>query len=325
MMRTIARLAASMLAGVALSASAQDWPTKPIRLIVPFGQGGVVDTVFAATRLAVEQRLGQKFVVEYRPGAGGNVGMQAVLAAGADGYTFAVAPSNTITINQYLFKSMPFDPLRDFVPVTMLVDVPLVLSVSAKHPVTSLREFIENARANPGKINFGSPGPATPPHLASELFARTAGLQLVHVPYKGGNAAAVALIANDVQMMLIAYASLRGQIQGGLVRPLAVAATERVGGLPNVPTFAEAGFADLQRAMPRSWWSLVAPRGTSDAIIARLQSEFRAALLAPDARARFAEAGLIPVGSTPADFGSLWPEEAARWSKLIQEIGLKLD
>jgi tripartite-type tricarboxylate transporter receptor subunit TctC len=305
-------------------ARAQEWPAKPIRLIVPFGQGGLVDTVLATTRLAVEEKLGQRFVVEYRTGAGGNVGMQAVLAGGGDGYTFAVAPSNTLTINQHLFK-MSFDPLRDFVPVTMLVDVPLVLSVSAKHPVSTLREFIDHARANAGKVNFASPGPATPPHLASELFARATGLQLVHVPYKGGNAAAVALITNEVQMMLISYASLRGQIQGGQVRPLAVAADERVGGLPNVPTFAEAGFPDLQRAMPRSWWGLVAPRGTPEAAINRLQGEFRAALLAPEAQARLRESGLVPVGSTPAEFGKSWPEESERWSTLIKAIGLKLD
>lgn len=306
-------------------AGAQDWPTKPIRFIVPFGQGGITDLVFAVTRGAVEARLGQKIIVENRAGAGGNIGMQAVLAAGADGYTFAAAPSNTITINQYLFKEMPFDPLRDFVPVTMLVDVPLVLSVSAKFPVTTLKEFVDHARANPEKVHFGSPGPATPPHLASELLARTMNLKMVHVPYKGGNAAAVALIANEVQTMLIAYASLRGQIDGGLVRPIAIAAPERLAKLPNVPTFAEAGFADLQKVIPRNWWGLLAPRGTPEAAIKRLQSEFAAALAAPEAQAKIRDAGLIPVGSTPAEFGQSWPEEARRWSTLIREAGLKLE
>lgn len=147
-----------------------------------------------------------------------------------------------MVIKQFLFANMPFDPLRDLLPVTMLVDVPLVLSVSARHPVQSLKEFIENAKASPGKVNFGSPGSATPPHLAAELMARTAGISVVHIPYKGGNAAATALIANEVQFMLIAHASLRGQIAGGLVRPIAVAANQRLEGLPNVPTFAEAGY-----------------------------------------------------------------------------------
>ena len=320
------RLATALLLSLASSfATAQDWPTKPVRLVVPVGQGGVMDTVINATRPAVEERLGQKLVVEYRAGAGGNVGMQSVLAAGADGYTFAVAPANTITINQYLYAGMTFDPLRDFIPVTMLVDVPLVLSVSAKHPVNTMREFIEHARANAGKVNYGSPGAGTPPHLAVELFARSAGLRLQHVPYKGGNAAAVALVTNEVQMMLIAYASLRGQILGGLVRPLAVAAPERITGLPNVPTMAEAGYPDVLKALPRSWWGLAAPKGTPETIVNRVAAEFRAALAAPQAQAQFREAGLVPVGSTPADFGKLWTADAARWSALIRDANLKLE
>ncbi|MEO7405018.1 MAG: tripartite tricarboxylate transporter substrate-binding protein, partial [Burkholderiales bacterium] len=224
-----------------------------------------------------------------------------------------------------LFDKMPFDPLRDFVPVTMLVDVPLVLSTGAKHPVVTLREFIEYAKANPGKVNFGSPGPGTPPHLAGEMLARAAGLSLVHVPYKGGNAAATALIANDVQLMIIAHATLRGQIEGGLVRPLAVIGTERLGGLPNVPTVAEAGYPDLQKQLPRSWWSIVAPRGTPDPIVQRLAAEFRAALLAPEAQQRLRSAGLIPVGSTPTEFSQGLPTEARQWGELIKAMGLKLE
>ncbi|MFN0163908.1 MAG: Bug family tripartite tricarboxylate transporter substrate binding protein [Burkholderiales bacterium] len=304
---------------------AQEWPNRPIRFIVPFGQGGLVDTVLTATRQMVEARLGQKIVVEYRPGAGGNVGMQAVQQSAADGYTIAVAPSNTMVINQFLFASMAFDPLRDFAPVTMLVDVPLVLSVSAKHPVQTLREFIDYARANPGKVNFGSPGSATPPHLAAELLARAAGISVVHVPYKGGNAAATALIANEVQFMLIAHASLRGQIAGGLVRPVAVAAGQRLDGLPNVPTFAEAGYPALQREMPRSWWGLVAPKGSPEAVLNRLAAEFRAALGTPEAQGRLREAGLVPVGSSPAEFAAGLPEEARNWGALIKATGLKLE
>jgi len=305
--------------------NAQDWPNRPIRFIVPFGQGGVVDTVITATRQSLELRLGQKIVVEYRPGAGGNIGMQAVQSAAPDGYTFAVAPSNTMVINQFLFANMPFDPLRDLAPVTMLVDVPLVLSVSARHQVQSLKEFIDNAKASPGKVNFGSPGAATPPHLAAELMARAVGISVVHIPYKGGNAAATALIANEVQFMLIAHASLRGQISGGLVRPIAVAANQRLEGLPNVPTFVEAGYPALLREMPRSWWGLIAPKGTPDVVINRLANEFRLALAAPDAQSRFREAGLVPVGSSPSEFAAGLAEEARNWGALIKSIGLKLD
>jgi tripartite-type tricarboxylate transporter receptor subunit TctC len=319
----VASLAALLFAATALQA--QEWPNRPIRFIVPFGQGGLVDTVLTATRQTVEARLGQKIVVEHRPGAGGNVGMQAVQQAAPDGYTIAVAPSNTMVINQFLFASMPFEPLRDLSPVTMLVDVPLVLSVSAKHPVQTLKEFIDNAKANPGKVNFGSPGGATPPHLAAELLARAAGISVAHIPNKGGNAAATALIANEVQFMLIAHASLRGQIAGGLVRPIAVAASQRLDGLPNVPTFAEAGYPALQREMPRSWWGLVAPKGTPETIMNRLANEFRLALTTPEAQSRLREAGLVPVGSSPAEFAAVLPEEARNWGALIKGIGLKLE
>lgn len=316
-------LALIVCAGTPLQA--QEWPTRPIRFIVPFGQGGVVDTVLTATRQSLEAKLGQKIIVEYRPGAGGNIGMQAVQLAAPDGYTFAVAPSNTMVINQFLFANMPFDPLRDLSPVSMLVDVPLVLSVSARHPVQSLKEFIENAKVSPGKVNFGSPGSATPPHLAAELMARTAGISVVHIPYKGGNAAATALIANEVQFMLIAHASLRGQIAGGLVRPIAVAANQRLEGLPNVPTFAEAGYPALQREMPRSWWGVMAPKGTPEAIVNRLANDFRHAMAAPEAQSRLRETGLVPVGSSPAEFAAGLPEEARNWGALIKSIGLKLD
>jgi tripartite-type tricarboxylate transporter receptor subunit TctC len=296
-----------------------------VRLVMPFAPGGVVDQVLAATRETVEGRLGQRMVLEHRPGAGGNVGMQAVLAAPADGYTLGVVPSNVMVINQYLYRTMPFDPLRDFVPVTMLVDIPLVLSVSARLPIRTLSEFLDFARANPGKVNYGSPGPGTPPHLAGELLARAASLDLVHVPYKGGGAAATALIANEVQFMLIAFASLQGQIQGNAVRPIAVAASARVGGLPNVPTFAEAGQPELQRALPRSWWGIVAPRGTPDAVVQRVATTFAAALAMPEAIQRLREVGLLPVGSSPADFAKVLPDEARYWEARLREMKLKLD
>ena len=321
----VAGLACALAFGGVQPAIAQEWPSRPIRMIVPFGQGGVPDTVLTVTRTAIEARLGQRLVIDYRPGAGGNVGMQALQQSPADGYTFAVVPSNTMVINQFLYAGMAFDPLKEFAAVSLLIDVPLVLSVSAKHPVQSLREFVEHSKNNPGKINYGSPGAATPPHLAVELMARSTGINVVHIPYKGGNAAATALVANEVQFMLIAHASLRGQIDGGLVRPLAVAASRRLTGLPAVPTFAEAGYETLQREMPRSWWGLVARQGTPEAMIQRMAAEFRQALMAPDADRRLRDAGLVPAGSTPAEFAAQLPDEARHWGVLVKAIGLKLE
>lgn len=323
--RTMLGALAALACVASAAVQAQAWPAKPIRMIQGFAPGGLVDNVLAATRETVETRLGQRLVLEHRPGAGGNVGMQAVLQAPADGYTLAVVPANVMVTNQFLYAKMPFDPLRDFVPVTQLVDVPLVLSVSAKLPATTLDAFLAHVGANPGKVHYGSPGPGTPPHLAGEMLARAGKLDLVHVPYKGGAAAATALVANEVQFMLIAYASLSGQIAGNLVRPLAVASSERVAGLPNTPTFAEAGRPDLARALPRSWWGIVAARGTPDAVVQRVASEFRFALAQPEAVKRLREAGLLPIGSTPEDFARVLPEEAKTWEGLLRQLNIRLD
>ena len=319
----IARTLLCLAALLPVLAHAQAWPNRPVRFVIPFAQGGMMESVFAATKDFVEKRLGQRIVVENRLGAGGNVGAQAVLAAPPDGYTILVPPSNVLVTNQFMFANMPFDPLKDFVPITMLVDVPLVLSVSEKFAPRTLHEFIEHARANPGKVNYGSPGPATPPHLAAAMLARAAKLDLVHVPYKGGNAAAIALITNEVQFMIIGYPTLAGQIQGRLVRPIAVAASERLSVLPEVPTFAEAGYADLEVEIPHSWWGLVAPRGTPEAVVQRLYEEFHAALATPEAQKRIRDAGLVAVANRPADFARSLPPQAAKWQAIVKALNLK--
>jgi tripartite-type tricarboxylate transporter receptor subunit TctC len=304
---------------------ADEWPSRPIRLVMPFAPGGIVETVLAATRDIAEARLGQRLVLEHRPGAGGNVGLQAVLSAPADGHTLAVVPSNTMVVNQFLFKSMPFDPLRDFVPVLLLVDVPLVLSVSNRLPAQTLTEFVGHARANPGQVHYGSPGAATPPHLAAALLARTAGLDLVHVPYKGGAAAATALMANEVQFMLIAYTSLAGQIQGGRVRALGVLGAQRLASLPDTPTFAESGLGALDSAMPRTWWGIVAPRGTPDIAIERTASAFADALAQPQADRRLREAGLVPAGSRRTAFATQMDAEARVWQAKVAEFRISIE
>ena len=321
----LARLLLCIAVALPLFAHAQAWPTRPVRLVIPFAQGGLMEAVLAVTKDFVEKRLGQRIVVENRPGGGGNVGAQAVLAAPADGYTILVPPSNVLVTNQFMFANMPFDPLKDFVPITMLVDVPLVLSVSEKFAPRTLGEFLEYSRANPGRVNYGSPGPVTPPHLAAAMLARAANLDLVHVPYKGGNAAAIALITNEVQFMIIGYATLAGQIQGKLIRPVAVAASERLAALPDVPTFAEAGYADLEAEIPHGWWGLVAPRGTPEAVVQRLYEEFRAALATPEAQKRIRDAGLVAVANRPADFARSLPPQAAKWQAIVKALNLKIE
>lgn len=306
-------------------AHAQDWPTKPIRIVVPSAAGGVAETVIGLTNAAVEKRIGQRIVVENRPGGGGNIGAQAVLNSAADGYTIMVAASNVLVTNQFLTDKPPFDPLKEFTPITLLVEVPLVFSVSGKLSHSSLRELIADMRAHPGKFNYASPGPGTPPHLAGELFTRAAGLSAVHVPYKGAAAAANDLITNEVQLMIIAYASLRGQIQGNLVRPIAVAASQRLAAIPQVPTVAESGYPSIDAELNRSWWGMFAPRGTPSGVIERLASEYRAALMEPAVQARLLDAGLVAVGNTPAAFAAMLPPEAAQWQKTVKTLGLKFN
>ena len=305
---------------VSLPCWGQGYPSKPVRLVIPVGAGSLADAVPRLIQPALEQKLGQRIVIENRPGAGGNVGAQAVLAAPADGYTLLMAPTNLLVINQFVFRDMKFDPLADFAPVSLIAEVPLILQVHPSLPAHTLDEFIRHAKANPGKLNYGSPSTGTIPHVAMEILARAAGLSLVHVPFKGGAPATNALIANDIQAMLIGYGTTAGQMRGGQVRPLAVASATRLAALPQVPTFAEAGFPDLQAAVPSNWWGMVAPKGTPAPVVQRWAGEIRAALADPATRARYEDLGLTPVGSTPEAFGAGLPDQARKWEAVIRTL-----
>ncbi len=314
-------LASILLAFSLGTAAAQEYPSRPIHVIIPFGSGSLADAVPRLIQPALEASLGQRLVIENRPGAGGNVGAQAVASADPDGYTVMMAATNNLVINQYMFHDMKFDPLTDLVPVSLVVDVPLILQVNPAVPAHTLGEFIAYAKANPGKLNFASPSPGTLPHLAMEIFARSAGLDLVHVPFKGGGPAMNALISNEVQAMLIGYATTAGQVKAGKVRPLAIASAKRLAALPQVPTFAEAGFPDLQAAVPGNWWGMVAPRGTPAPIVHRLAAEIAKALADPATRKKYEDLGLTPVGSTPEEFAAGLPDQARKWRAVLQAMG----
>ena len=317
-MKAIARALAVFM--VSAPCWGQAYPSKPVRLVIPAGAGSLADVVPGLIQPALEQKLGQRIVIEHRPGAGGNIGALAVLAAPADGYTLLMAPTNLLVINQFVFRDMKFDPLADFAPVSLIAEVPLILQVHPSLPAHTLGEFIAHAKANPGKLNYGSPMTGTIPHIAMEILARAAGLSLVHVPYKGGAPATNALLANDIQAMLIGYGTTAGQMRGGQVRPLAVASATRLAALPQVPTFAEAGFRDLQAAVPSNWWGMVAPKGTPAPVVQRLAEEIRAALANPATRARYEDLGLTPVGSTPEAFGAGLPDQARKWEAVIRTL-----
>ena len=316
-MKTI--LLALLLASTA--AVAQDWPSKPIRLVIPYGPGSLADAVPRLIQPALEQKLGQRIVIEHRPGAGGNVGTQAVVSSPADGYTLVMSATNNLVINQFVFKDMKFDPLADLAPVSLVAEVPLILQAHPGVPATTLREFIDHARANPGKLNYGSPSTGTIPHLAMEIFARAAGVQLVHVPFKGGAPAVNAILANDIQALLIGYATTAGQVRAGQVRPIAVASASRLQALPNVPTFAEAGFPQIAAAVPGNWWGMAAPKGTPAPIVQRLAREIKSALEDGETQRKYHDLGLTPVGSTPDQFAASLPEQAKKWASVLKALG----
>lgn len=314
-------LAAVLLAAIIGSAQAQDYPSKPIKLVIPFGPGSLADAVPRLIQPALEASLGQRIVIEHRPGAGGNVGAQAVVSAPADGYTLMMAATNNLVINQFVFRDMKFDPLTDLAPVSLVVEVPLILQTNPALPAATLSEFIAHAKGHPGKLNYASPSTGTLPHLAMEIFARTAGLELVHVPFKGGAPAMNALLGNQVQAMLIGYATTAGQVKAGQVRPIAVASGKRLAALPEVPTFGEAGFPELQAAVPGNWWGMVAPKDTPAPIVQRLAKEIRAALADAATRKKYEDLGLTPVGSTPEQFAAALPEQARKWRAVLQQMG----
>ena len=303
------------------AAAAETWPAKPITIVIPFGAGSLADVVPEVIQPALEADLGQRILFDHRPGAGGNIGADVVRSAPPDGYHLLLAATNNLVINQYLYAGkMTFDPLKSFAPVSMIADVPLMIVVNPKLPVATMKEFVAYGRAHPGGLNFGSPSAGTIPHLAAEILDRALGIKAVHIAYKGGGPALAALLANEIQFLFIGMGTVADQVRSGALRPIAVAADRRLAALPQVPTFAEAGYPNL--GTPGNWWSLVAPKGTDPAVVNRLAAAVRKAVQSPAAQAKYARFGLTPVGSTPQEMAARLPGEAAKWQKIVAELGL---
>jgi tripartite-type tricarboxylate transporter receptor subunit TctC len=308
------------------SARAQStFPDKPIRLVVPYGTGSIADTVPRLISSHVSKSLGQPLVLDYRPGAGGNIGAQNVLNADADGYTLLSAATNNIVINQYVFRKMTFDPLKRFLPVAQLVDVPLVLTVNASSPITSLKEFVTYARTHAGGMNYASPSTATIPHLATEIMLKSLRLDATHVPYKSGAEASTALIANDVQFLLIGYSTVESGIRAGRLRPIAVMSATPLPVLPGVPTVAAAGHPELVDQVPGNWWAIMAKEGTPPAVVDKLSTAFRDAVNDPLVRERYEDLGLTPSRMAPSDLTALMTAEAKKWAKVVADLNLSVD
>jgi tripartite-type tricarboxylate transporter receptor subunit TctC len=310
----------SLLLLTASLAQAQTYPAKPIRIVNPYAAGNTGDISFRTILPVLEARLGQRFVLENKPGATGNIGAQEVARSEPDGYTLLLAPNNNFVINQFLFKSIGYDPLTSFEPITIISDAPSVIVVQPSLQVSTLRELQALARSKPGTLNFGSPGSGTPPHLAAEWFAKLADVKLAHIPYRGSPAAIVGLLSNDVQIYFSILSAVEGHLKAGTLKPLAVAASSRLNSLPDVPTTAESGFPEL---VTGTWWGIFAPRGTDKKIVDRLASDVRAALADSTVSNRFREMGMTPGAEQSQELAQRISTEARSWGKIIQGLGLE--
>jgi tripartite-type tricarboxylate transporter receptor subunit TctC len=313
------RFLAVLLLALPLQALAQ-YPQRALKMIVPFPPAGATDVVGRIVAQKLSERLGQSVVVENRPGAGGSIGSDLVAKSAPDGYTILMATSSTHSIGPVLQK-LPYDPLKDFAPITHVANVPNVLVVSPKLPVTSVKEFVAYAKAQPGKLNFASSGVGTIVHLNGELFKMLTGVDLVHVPYKG-TALSIPDVANgNIAMLFDSLASVMPHVKAGNVRPLAVNAPARSPLLPEIPTLAEAGLPAFDRY---TWFGMFAPAGTPPDIVRRLQIEVAAALKAPDLRERFDAVGAEPVGSSSEQFVERIKSDSVRWAEVIKAANVKV-
>ena len=311
---------AAALPAVSRFANAQSYPTRPVRVIVPFGSAGATDIVARLIGQWLSERLGQPFVIENRPGAGGNLGTEAVVRAPPDGYTLGVigAPS---AINATLYEKLNFNFIRDITPVASIIRFPNVMVVNPSVPVTTVPEFIAYAKANPGKLNMASPGNGSTPHVTGELFKMMTGINMVHVPYRSVAAGITDMLSGQVQVIFGTTASTIAYIRAGTLRALAVTTATRSEALPDLPTIAE--FVPGYEAS--AWFGVGAPRNTPTEIVNKLNTEINACLADPSLKARLADLGGITLVGSPADFARLIVEETAKWAKVVKFSGVKAE
>jgi tripartite-type tricarboxylate transporter receptor subunit TctC len=313
---------AILLAGATGSPlSAQTYPSRPVRFILPFPPGGPTDILGRLVGQKLAERLGQPVVPENKPGAGANIGLEIGAKARPDGYTITLA-SPSLSISPTLYKKLNYDSVKDFAPIGLVAEIPNVLLVRPDLPIKSLKDLIEYAKANPGKLNFGSGGIGTSNHLASELFKTLAKVSIVHIPYKGSNQAMIAMMGGEVGMVVIGLPPSQAQIQAGKVRALAVLSEQRLPSFPNIPTSKEAGMDNFEVT---TWYGLLAPAGTPRDIVARLNAEWVKIAAMPDTREKMQSAGFEPMSSTPEQFGEFVKTEIVRWGKVIRDANLSID
>ena len=315
-------LAGAMLCALSIAAIAQDFPSKPVRLIVPFATGGVTDTSARLIADKLSRAIGQQVIVENRPGGSGNPGTQYVAQSVPDGYTLLLAFDGTMVINPFVFPKIPFDTVKDFQPVTKLGDAALVLVAHPAVPAKNFSELLAYSKANPGKLSFGHSGTGGTTHVAGELLKQRSGLDMLHIPYKSGGQAVVDAIGGQVPLAYSAVAGAHAHVKSGKLKAIGVSSLKRISSLPDAPTFDEQGVAGFEAV---SWVGIMAPAKTPRAIVDRLQRDLAAILKDQDTRDRFATLGIEPVGNTPEQFAEQIKADLARWGKVVEQAKIRAE
>jgi tripartite-type tricarboxylate transporter receptor subunit TctC len=319
-LRAVALLASGLLSNIGATALAQTFPAKTVRIIVPFAPAGSTDVTARVVAQKLSEAWHQQVIVDNRPGAGGNIGAEAVAKAAPDGYTLLLATTGVMAINHRLYRTLPFDALRDFTPVTQIGALPLILIVHPSLPVRSVQDLVTLAKAKPGQLSYASSGVGSATHMTTELFRMMARIDIVHIPYKGSGQAMVDLIGGQVGMAFDQITSSLPQVESGKLRAIAVTSAKRFASVPQLPTIAESGMTGYESV---SWNGLAAPNGTPREIVNRIQEQVARALQLPDIKDRFFKDGIEPVASTPEQFAAHIKAERVKWEKVVEAAAIK--
>ena len=308
-------------ASLATAVQAQGWPAKPVRLLVPFPAGGGTDLIAreVGNKLAT---AGYTFIVENRPGSGGNLGVDAAAKAPPDGYTFVLGQTSNLAINPTLYPKLPYDPVKDLTPISLVASSPMVIVTGADSPYKTLADVVKAAREKPGSINYATSGNGTVAHLAAESFQKVAGVKLTHIPYKGAAQGATDVISGQVQLYVSSIPTLLGHIKSGKMRAIAVTSLKRTDDLAQVPTIAESGYKDFEAV---TWFGIVGPAKLPKEVVAKFGADINKALKDPELQKKLGDQGADVAGSTPEQFGKLIRDDIARWGKIVKESGAKVD
>lgn len=317
------RLFLALIASTACTASfGQAWPSKPIRLVVPFPAGGGTDIIAREVTQKITEATKWSFIVDNKPGSGGAIGLDNVAKSPADGYNLVLGQTSNLAINPSLYKKLPYDPIKDLVPISMVASAPMVLVVATDSPYKSIADVVSAAKAKPGTINFASSGNGTVGHLATELFQKEAGIKLVHVPYKGAAQGMTDVIGGQVQIYMGSVPTVIGHIKNGKMRALAVTSLKRVDDIPQTPTIAESGYKKFEAA---TWFGILGPAKLPKEMVVKLNAEINKALQSPELQKKLSDQGADVAGSTPDGFSILIRGEMSRWGRVVKESGATID